>query len=612
MDSIVGNIEKVETLTGTIKYPGVGDSAYEVAVNNGFVGTEKDWLASLKGEKGDRGEQGIQGIQGIRGERGIQGEKGDKGETGEKGDKGDKGDTGDVSKEQLNELEDKLLSQIPKGKATGESITLNDSSNLQYIKFNMNGKSIQEGTPTPEAPVEIQSVGDDVNILPNLNTTRTINGVTFTKNDDGSTTIDGTATADTNYIVTNANNTTARDQNIEIGDYVLSGINGGSSSTYFAQMVVNDGTNTSYITLNSGEKTFKINSNSTYYFYIAVKSGTTINTTIYPKLQKGTVATAYSEYGKGTVEIKQNGKNLFDDNYNNYTKPTDYWICPIKLEQGKTYVLNSVLPDVPMSSVAVGIAKDGTKYSEFSSAGVFFAVSGNGSIANAHKFTVDDSYTNPKLIIYSIIQEEIPNIINHYKVQLEEDTETIEYEPYKCNNYVIPTIPLRSLPNGVKDTIEEDGIHRRVRSVILDGSDDENWAISGLTFYSDYIKDYKKGDIIPISNYFVGVNSKNGAGKMLIDNTIAFGNQDVPADRIYIKYDSITTVEEFKAWLQENPIQVDYELAEEVIEPFDEEQYNNLINTGSFKGVTNISSSRTAPEFDIEYYKDLETLLNRL
>jgi hypothetical protein len=32
---------------------GTGKSAYEVAVDNGFVGTEQEWLASLKGEPGE-------------------------------------------------------------------------------------------------------------------------------------------------------------------------------------------------------------------------------------------------------------------------------------------------------------------------------------------------------------------------------------------------------------------------------------------------------------------------------------------------------------------------------------------------------------------------------
>lgn len=56
-----------------------GDSAYQVAVDNGFEGTEEEWLASLKGDKGDKGDTG---------------EKGDKGDTGDQGPQGDKGDTG--------------------------------------------------------------------------------------------------------------------------------------------------------------------------------------------------------------------------------------------------------------------------------------------------------------------------------------------------------------------------------------------------------------------------------------------------------------------------------------------------------------------------------------
>lgn len=38
-----------------------GESAYEVAVANGFVGTEADWLASLVGPQGPQGEQGEPG-----------------------------------------------------------------------------------------------------------------------------------------------------------------------------------------------------------------------------------------------------------------------------------------------------------------------------------------------------------------------------------------------------------------------------------------------------------------------------------------------------------------------------------------------------------------------
>lgn len=110
-----------------------GKSAYEVAVENGFSGTETEWLASLKGatgapgangkdgtdgktpyvgdngnwfvgsddtgkpsrgEKGEKGDTGAQGIQGEQGIQGVQGEKGEKGDTGAQGPQGLQGPPG--------------------------------------------------------------------------------------------------------------------------------------------------------------------------------------------------------------------------------------------------------------------------------------------------------------------------------------------------------------------------------------------------------------------------------------------------------------------------------------------------------------------------------------
>ena len=59
-----------------------GKSAYEIALDNGFEGTEEEWLESLKGADG---AQGVQGEKGDKGDKGDTGEKGDKGDTGEKG-----------------------------------------------------------------------------------------------------------------------------------------------------------------------------------------------------------------------------------------------------------------------------------------------------------------------------------------------------------------------------------------------------------------------------------------------------------------------------------------------------------------------------------------------
>ena len=80
-----------------------GKSAYQIAVENGFEGSEQEWLESLKGKDGAQGEIGPQGPVGLqgpegpigpKGETGVAGPKGDQGEVGPQGPKGDKGETG--------------------------------------------------------------------------------------------------------------------------------------------------------------------------------------------------------------------------------------------------------------------------------------------------------------------------------------------------------------------------------------------------------------------------------------------------------------------------------------------------------------------------------------
>ena len=67
---------------------------YEIAVDNGFEGTESEWLESLKGEQGPQGEAGPQGPQGEKGEQGPQGERGPEGPQGIQGLQGVRGDVG--------------------------------------------------------------------------------------------------------------------------------------------------------------------------------------------------------------------------------------------------------------------------------------------------------------------------------------------------------------------------------------------------------------------------------------------------------------------------------------------------------------------------------------
>ena len=65
-----------------------GESAYEIAVRNGFSGSEIEWLASLKGADGTNGKDGANGKDGVDGKDGAAGKDGTNGVNGVDGEKG--------------------------------------------------------------------------------------------------------------------------------------------------------------------------------------------------------------------------------------------------------------------------------------------------------------------------------------------------------------------------------------------------------------------------------------------------------------------------------------------------------------------------------------------
>lgn len=118
--SVTGSVSG-KTLRGKAASPKEiqGFSAYEIAVINGFEGTEEEWLASLHGSKivsteyegeDENGNNIYKQTFDNGHENTFVAPKGDKGDKGDTGDKGDKGDTGapftyeDFTEEQLASL----------------------------------------------------------------------------------------------------------------------------------------------------------------------------------------------------------------------------------------------------------------------------------------------------------------------------------------------------------------------------------------------------------------------------------------------------------------------------------------------------------------------------
>lgn len=138
------------------EYQGVFLSAYGIAVKWGYVGTEEEWLDSLKGERGPRGEPGPQGEQGIPGTVSfeelteeqiamLKGEKGDPGPAGKDGATGPAGKDGEQGSDGVS-----IASVVQTTTSTEDgginvvSVTLSDG---KVFRFNVrNGSKGSNGT----------------------------------------------------------------------------------------------------------------------------------------------------------------------------------------------------------------------------------------------------------------------------------------------------------------------------------------------------------------------------------------------------------------------------------------------------------------------------------
>lgn len=131
-----------------------------------------------QGETGPRGAQGPQGIQGERGPQGAQGPQGEKGDTGPQGPKGETGPAVELDATLTHEGEAadakatgdaisavKARQNILVGSETGNPISVDDAFSAPLCGLTVYGRSTQDGTPTPDAPVPIVSAGEGGTIV---------------------------------------------------------------------------------------------------------------------------------------------------------------------------------------------------------------------------------------------------------------------------------------------------------------------------------------------------------------------------------------------------------------------------------------------------------------
>lgn len=170
IDTYVALVKMAAGQAGPQGPPGpAGKSAYQVALDNGYEGTQDEWLATLVGPQGDPGLPGIQGPQGPQGNTGATGAKGDTGLTGSRGVPGPAG----VSSVNVNVSN---TSGTPSGAATlnGGLLTLslaglkgeqgNTGSSIDYPYELVNNRTTNDATKGLSA-AEGKRIGDDLYLV---------------------------------------------------------------------------------------------------------------------------------------------------------------------------------------------------------------------------------------------------------------------------------------------------------------------------------------------------------------------------------------------------------------------------------------------------------------
>ena len=179
--------------------------------------------------------------------------------------------------------------------------------------------------PYGKGSVEVKSIGKNLLSYPYLQTTRTMNGVTFTDNGDGSITMNGTASALTFYYL-KGNGTDESGFKLG-GKYILSTENYHSSQSYLRV-----GTSGSAYTDCTSEKEVEFPANSDIYVCIRIGKGEVLNNvTFYPMIRSAEIKDGeYQPYKEAlsTIQTPNGLAGIKVSSGGNYTDSNgQQWIC---------------------------------------------------------------------------------------------------------------------------------------------------------------------------------------------------------------------------------------------------------------------------------------------
>ena len=392
---------------------------------------------------------------------------------------------------------------------SGNPITLTDSAESKPLGMKLYGWSKQDGTPSPDNPVEIESAGMKWSTGKNLFDERLLDDESNQNKQYQSSGYWILAIPVKNGLVTvSVKNTT------NWGGYLCvdsTGIVGDVGGIWMAHGSVSHLKRTATLTITNG------------FVYLLMSKGVdtnkrTLEEVGYIQVEYGTEATSYEPYTGGVpkpygdkVELSVRGKNIFNFkkedviykyipdslripggilDINKGVSSATIWLIVTELKNlDNQKMILSAKADRKLRITYIFTDTNNTVLSSFNYSGAI--------TERRIPLTVPQNAAKLYVNIFDVLPDEVT-------IQLEIGTVPTAYEPYRTPQYTaiitpngLPGIPVPSNTAGITYTdangqswiadeidLERGKYVQRVWQSEFDGSEDEAWAVSGTTFYS--------------------------------------------------------------------------------------------------------------------------------
>lgn len=461
--------------------------------------------------------------------------------------------------------------------ASGNPITLTDSAENKPLGMTLYGWSKQDGTPSPDNPVEIESAGmkwsTGKNLLDySIMKSKTAYGVTLKNNNDGTFLLQGVCTESFNFIADNV-------VTLKAGTYTIAAnanriaINDNNPCVQLYNSDKNVGVDVLNNSALVGFNTKTFVEDIELQYIIRIQKGVNYDGFILkPMLVAGSEILPYEPYTGGVpkpygdkVGVSVRGKNLFDErllddesNYNKQYQSLGYWILAIPVKNG-------------LVTVSVKNTTNWGGYLCVNSTGIVGDVGGvwmaHGSVSHLKRTaTLTITHGFVYLLMSKSVDTNKRTLEEVGYIQVEYGTEATSYEPYRTPQSTaiitpngLPGIPVPSNTAGITYTdakgqawiADEIDFARgkyiqRVWQAEFDGS--ENWLVY----------DYMKGFILVNAFPYTMTNRAYLSNQYLNNLRIGMGQNVLYLDSSSFYDASLDDrgLSNFKAHLAANPLVV--------------------------------------------------------